>query len=101
MSASELTEEGQFRSGMVILTTVLSGVLRRLNPDLPPNSIEEVVRTLSRPPHPTLIQNNLWFHSLLTDGVAVEYREAKSGETRGRKCPTGRFRQPRPRTTSW
>ena len=83
MAASELTEECQFGPGSVILTTVLSGVIRRLNPDLPHDTIEEVVRILSRPPHPTLIQNNRWFHALVTDGVEIEYRESKSGETRG------------------
>ena len=41
------------------------------------------MRILSRPPHPTLIQNNRWFHAQLTDGVGVEYRDPKSGETRG------------------
>ncbi len=34
-------------------------------------------------PHATLPQNNRWFHERLTDGVAVEYRDADSGETRG------------------
>ena len=70
-------------ASQVTLKGRLAAALHRLNTDLPHDSIEEVVRILSRPPHPTLIQNNLWFHSLLTDGVAVEYREAKSGETRG------------------
>ncbi|MDE0456910.1 MAG: type I restriction endonuclease subunit R, partial [Chromatiales bacterium] len=67
----------------VMLKGRLAAVLHRINPDLPHDSIEEVVRILSRSPHPTLIQNNLWFHSRLTDGVEVEYREARSGETRG------------------
>ena len=83
MSASELTEQGQFGSGSVILTTVLRGVLRRLNPHLPHDTIEEVVRILSRPPHPTLIQNNRWLHTLVTNGVEIEYQESNSGETRG------------------
>jgi len=83
MSASDLTDERQFGPGNVILGTVLRGVVRRLNPNLPPDNIDEVVRILSRPPHPTLIQNNHWFHTLLTDGVEVEYRDASSGETRG------------------
>ena len=83
MSASELTGEARFGPGSMILTTVLSGALRRLNPDLSHDSIEEVVRILSRPPHPTLIQNNRWFHKQVTDGVAIEYRESTSGETRG------------------
>ena len=94
MSASELTEERQFGPGSVILTTVLNGVVRRLNPDLPHNTIEEVVRILSRPPHPTLVQNNRWFHTLVTDGVEVEYREAESGETRGGRVRVVDFDNP-------
>ena len=94
MSASELTEEGQFAPGSVILTTVLSGVLRRLNPHLPHDTIEEVVPILSRPPHPTLIQNNRWFHSLVTDGVEIEYQESNSGETRGDRARLVDFDNP-------
>ena len=94
MAASELTEECQFGPGSVILTTVLSGVIRRLNPDLPHDTIEEVVRILSRPPHPTLIQNNRWFHALVTDGVEIEYRESKSGETRGDRARLVDFDNP-------
>jgi type I restriction enzyme, R subunit len=67
----------------VVLTGRLGGALHRLNPDLPHDTTGEVVRYLSRPPHPTLIQTNRWFHAQLTDGVEVEYRDAKSGETRG------------------
>ena len=94
MSASDLTEERQFGPGSVILTTVLNGVVRRLNPDLPHNTIEEVVRILSRPPHPTLIQNNRWFHTLVTDGVEIEYRESNSGETRGGRARVVDFDNP-------
>ena len=61
----------------------LAAALHRLNNDLPHDSIEQAVRVLSHPPHSTLIQNNLWFHTLLTDGVEVQYREVESGETRG------------------
>jgi type I restriction enzyme R subunit len=67
----------------VLIKGRLGAALHRLNPDLPHDSIEEVARILSRPPHPTLIQNNRWFHALLSDGVEIEYRDAKSGETRG------------------
>ena len=72
----------------------LGAALHRLNPDLPHDSVEEVVRILSRPPHPTLIQNNRWFHALLTDGVEVEYRDAKSGETRGGRARLVDFDNP-------
>ncbi len=87
MSATDLTGEGQFGPGIPILTTVLNGVLRRLNPDLPDTTVEEVLRILSHPPHATLIQNNRWFHAQVTDGVAIEYQEPNSGEKRGdRAC---------------
>ena len=57
--------------------------MRRLNPHLPDSATDAVVTSLTRPPHPTLIENNRWFHGLLTDGVPVEYKDAKTGETRG------------------
>ncbi|HEY8707342.1 MAG TPA: type I restriction endonuclease subunit R, partial [Burkholderiaceae bacterium] len=80
----EIDDAGE-RSGAaeVVLQGRLSAALHRLNPALPHDAVEEVVRILSRPPHPTLIQNNRWFHAQLTDGVEVEYRDAKSAETRG------------------
>ena len=94
MSASELTEERQFGPESVILTTVLSGVVRRLNPSLPQDTIEEIGRILSRPPHPTLIQNNRWFHALVTDGVEIEYQELNSGERRGARARLVDFDNP-------
>jgi type I restriction enzyme, R subunit len=57
--------------------------LQKLNGHIPPITIESVVATLARPPHSTLIENNRWFHGLLTDGVPVEYKDAQTGETRG------------------
>ena len=80
----EIDDAGERSSATeVLLKGRLSAALHRLNPDLPHDAVEEVVRILSRPPHPTLIQNNRWFHAQLTDGVEIEYRDAKSGETRG------------------
>ena len=80
----EIDDAGERSSAAVVLLKGrLSTALHRLNPDLPHDAVEEVVRILARPPHPTLIQNNRWFHAQLTDGVEIEYREAKSGETRG------------------
>ena len=70
-------------ASQVMLKGRLVAALHRLNPDLPHDIVEEVVRILSRPPHLTLIQNNRWFHVMLTDGVEIEHRDAKSGETRG------------------
>lgn len=42
-----------------------------------------MLRALSRPPYPSLIENNRWFHGMLIDGVPVEYEDAKTGEMRG------------------
>lgn len=78
----------------VILRDRLSAVLARLNPQLPPVALEQPVRTLGRPPHPTLIQNNRWFHALLTDGVEVEYRDAETGEMRGGRARLIDFENP-------
>lgn len=91
----EIDDAGERRDAtQIVLTGRFGTVLRRLNPDLPHDTIEEVARTLSRPPHPTLIQNNRWFHSLLTDGVEVEYRDVKSGETRGGRARLVDFDNP-------
>ena len=80
----EIDDAGE-RSGAteVVLKGRLSAALHRLNPDLSHDAVEEVVRILSRPPHPTLIQNNRWFHTQLTDGVEIEYRDVKSGRSDG------------------
>src|SRR5947207_10540553 len=72
----------------------LSAALHRLNPKLPHDEVEQVVRTLSRPPEPTLIQNNRWFHEQLTLGVEVTYRDAASGEMRGGRAKIVDFDDP-------
>jgi len=61
----------------------LAAALHRLNPKLPHVEVEQVVRTLARSLHPTLIENNRWFHTQLIDGVEVTYRDAETGEMRG------------------
>ena len=77
-----------------ILQGRLAAVLHRLNPVLPHDTIEEVVRVISRPPHPTLIQNNRWLHNLFTNGVKVEYPDAVSGEMRGSRARLVDFENP-------
>lgn len=76
----EIDDSGE-RSGAteVVLKGRVGSALHRLNPHLPHDAVEEVVRILSRPPHSTVIQNNRWFHAQLTDGVEIEYRDVKSG----------------------
>jgi type I restriction enzyme R subunit len=94
LPASALADQRDFGAKSVLLDAVLSARIRQLNPDFPHDTIEQVVRILSRPPHPTLIQNNRWFHTLLTDGVEIEYRDAKTGETRGGRARLVDFDNP-------
>jgi type I restriction enzyme R subunit len=83
----------------VVLEPRLRAALRRINPNLPEDAIDQAVRVVTRPPEPTLEQNNRWFHRLLTDGIDVEYRTA-AGETRGDKVCW--LTSPRPAaTTCW
>lgn len=81
-------------SGQCILQGRLGAALHRLNPGLPHDTIEGVIRVLTHPPHPTVIQNNRWFHTLLTDGVEVEYRDENGGETRGGRARLVDFDEP-------
>jgi type I restriction enzyme R subunit len=81
-SGAQLAEAGLSLTGGLIVTLVRDA-LERLNPQLSHEDREQVLRVLSRPPHPSLIQNNRWFHGLLADGVPVEYKDGKTGETRG------------------
>ena len=90
---SQLSEPGGlFATGFH--PTVVVSALARLNPNLDGSTIDAIVASLSRPPHPTLIENNRWFHDLLTNGVPVEYKDAKTGETRGGRARVIDFNNP-------
>ena len=84
LRGTEIDDAGE-RAGAssVVLCGRARDALSKLNPHLSDATVDAVVAFLSRPPHPTLIENNRWFHGLLTDGVPVEYRDSKTGETRG------------------
>jgi type I restriction enzyme R subunit len=78
----------------VVLERRLKAALRRVNDHLPEDAIEQALRVVTRPPEPTLEQNNRWFHGLLTNGIDVEYRTA-GGESRGDKAWLVDFRAPK------
>ncbi len=67
----------------IVLSNRAIAAIRKFNPHLPDITIDAVVASLSRPPHPTLIENNWHFHGLLTNGEPVEYKDTKTGEMRG------------------
>ena len=66
----------------VVLTSAVRGSLRRLNPELPDEALDDALRKLTRPEGATLEARNRAFHRTLVDGVAVEYRAA-DGPIRG------------------
>jgi type I restriction enzyme, R subunit len=78
----------------VVLEPRLRAALRKINSHLTEDAIEQAVRVVTRPPEPTLNQNNRWFHRLVSDGIDVEYR-TKTGETRGDKAWLIDFANPR------
>jgi type I restriction enzyme R subunit len=98
-SGSEVRQGAQLAEAGLLLTgglidNLVRGALERLNPQLSHEEREQVLRVLSRPPHPSLIENNSWFHGLLTEGVPVEYKDARIGETRGGRARLIDFENP-------
>lgn len=57
----------------VILDRRLKQALKRLNPTLPPEAIEDAYRRLIRAGEPSLETRNHGFHQKLVEGVTVEY----------------------------
>jgi type I restriction enzyme, R subunit len=60
--------------GVTVLSERLLASLRRLNPTLPVDALDEAFRKVAVPQHPSLIANNRAFHRMLTDGIVVECR---------------------------
>ena len=73
-------ERGDY--GAVVLEQRLRDTLARLNPNLPPEALDDAFRKLTLPEGPTLEARNRAFHRLLVDGVTVEYR-TDNGTVRG------------------
>lgn len=59
--------------GQVVLLERLRHSLLFLNPQIPPDAIEEAFRKLTQPDSPSLILNNHTIHRYLIEGVQVEY----------------------------
>jgi len=60
----------------VILLGRLREALARINPHLPSESLDEVIRKLSAAETPSLVSENRRLHRLITDGVPVEVSRA-------------------------
>ncbi len=66
----------------VVLKQRLLERLEVLNPELPQESLDVVVNTVSTPDTPVLIKSNRAFHKYLIEGVPVEYTVYEDGETK-------------------
>jgi len=62
--------------GRVVLEQRLRDALARLNPDLPPEALEDAFRKITRVEGATLEARNRAMHLMLVDGVTVEHRRA-------------------------
>lgn len=65
----------------VILDSVFETSLKRLNPDVPESARTEASSKVRRLGSADIMANNEAFHTMLTDGVSVEY--FKDGQTKG------------------
>jgi type I restriction enzyme R subunit len=61
--------------GEVVLTGRLKDALKRINPNVPDEALEDAFRKVTRPTSVSLVGNNRAFHAMLTDGIEVEYRK--------------------------
>ena len=77
-----------------VLVARLRSAIQRINDRLPPDAVEQVMRTVTRPSEPTLAQNNRWFHRLLLEGIEVEY-QTSDGPTRIDRARLVDFENPR------
>jgi type I restriction enzyme R subunit len=68
--------------GQVVLERRLRQALQWLNPQAPPDALDEAFRRLTRPDSPSLVANNHAVHRYLVEGVPVEYQRA-DGSFRG------------------
>lgn len=68
----------------VVLTGRLLTALRRLNPDIPSQTLESVALQVANPNLPGLLASNRCCHEWLTQGVKVTYLH--NGETRGERA---------------
>jgi type I restriction enzyme R subunit len=68
----------------VFLPGRLQDALRRINPTLPEEALQEAFRQLTHPDQPALLRNNHAFHRLLVEGIPVDYKDAQERLISGR-----------------
>lgn len=73
IAPGELFSERESYADAVLLKR-LREALARINPEVPPDAIEEAVRRVVHSETVSLVENNRRFHQMLVEGVPVEYR---------------------------
>ncbi len=68
------------------LTARLATAIARLNTQMGEADCRVLALSVGNAPNTTLIENNRWFHDLLTNGVPVEYKDGNTCETRGARA---------------
>ena len=71
--APDVAPEQRADGRAVVLDGRLKDAVGRLNPQLPPEAVEEVARAAVQREHPDLARANAAFHRKLVDGVPVAY----------------------------
>jgi type I restriction enzyme R subunit len=62
--------------GDVLLLGRLRHAITRINPHLPADAIDDIVRKVTATEMPSLVEENRRLHKLLVDGMAVQYMQA-------------------------
>ena len=65
----------------IILHERLLRCLAVINPDIPLETLEQVVAQISKPETPVLAKNNMAFHKMLLEGIKVEYKAKDKSKT--------------------
>jgi type I restriction enzyme R subunit len=64
----------------VLLLADLEAAIRRINPHLPQNAVEQAVEVVRKPESLDLVISNRAFHRLLLEGVPVEYKLPRASD---------------------
>lgn len=71
--APDVAPEQRTDGRTVVLEGRLRDAIRRINPLLPPEAVEEVARRATQREHPDLARTNAAFHRKLVDGIPVTF----------------------------
>ena len=78
--APDIAPDGEYPEredyGDIILNDRLEEALKRINPKMPDDAIEDAFRQITIPQSPSLIMNNKSFQKMITDGIDVQVKQA-------------------------